>query len=168
MAGSLIGSLISQRLRLGLGQLSFVHLLIHVQRYAFYLHGHGRHHIGGLTLFDKGVETTDVHLLIAHDIGCKELASALGIKRLYGGILNSGKLTYHSFHLSELYAETANLDLCIPAPHKCDVAVGHQAHHIAGVIHPVIALGGREGVGSKCLGSLFGAVEIASRHLRTG
>ena len=124
----------------GSGQCLLVHLLILVERNLVYLHRHCGHHIRRFPLLDEGIETLNIHLLIANDIGADELTATRGIKGLNCGILYLRIFAYDSLHLGEFDAEPANLHLGILATHKLDVAIGQPAHDVACVIYALISL----------------------------
>ena len=106
----------------GLRKCFLVDLLVLIQWYGINLHRHGRYHVRRLLIHDKVVERLNVHLLIADDIGCNELATVLIVKGLYGSILDTWELTNHSLHLFQLDAETTDLYLSVATAHKLDVA----------------------------------------------
>ena len=152
----------------GFGQGALVHLLVLVERDGIDLHGHGGHHIGRFLVEDEVVERLDVDGLVAHDVGSDELAAAFLVEGLNGGILDARELADDAFHLLELDAETANLDLAVAASHKLNVATGQIAHNVAGAIDAAVFLAGGEGIVDIHLGCLLGTVEVAAAHLRSG
>ena len=151
-----------------------VHLLVLVERDGFDLHRNGRHHVGWLLVEDEVVESLDVHLLIAHDIGCDELTAttAFHIESLHSDILDAWEFADDSLHLFQFDAEATDLYLSILTSHKLDVAVRQIAHNIAGTIAagkfvPIpFILFNNEGILNKHLCCFIGTVQIASTYLR--
>ena len=153
--------MLSNNLFHGLWQDFLVHLLVLVQRYMIYLHGHGWHHVWRFLLKYEPVEGLDVYLMVAHHVGSYELASACIVKRLHGNVFNAWKLTYNTLHLLQFDAESAYLHLSVFPAHKLYVAVRQVAHHVARSVAPApLRL-------HKSLGSLLRTVKVSPAHLRT-
>ena len=124
---------------LGFRQGFLVHLLVLVERDAFYLHGHGRHHVRRLLVENEIVKCLNVNLLVSHDVGCNELAIAtLLVKSLHGSVLNARELTDDGLHLFQFDAEATNLHLSVAASNKLDVAIGQVADDVTGAVNALI------------------------------
>ena len=114
-----------------LGQGTLVHLLVLVQGDGVDLHRHGGHHIGRLLVEDEAVQSIDVHLLVADDVGSNELSvSTLLVEGLYGGVLDAGELTDDGLDLFQFDTEAADFHLTVAAAHKLNVAGGQIADDV--------------------------------------
>ena len=154
-----------------LGQLALVHFLVLVQGNGVQLHDDGGHHVRWFALADKGFQRAggDGFPFFHHDVrGNVFAAAAFVVKGLHGHIRDGGILPDDGFDFGQLDAEAPDLHLSVTAADEVDFAVGQIPHHIAGVVHPVKALGGAEGIGRKALGVLFGAVQVSAAHTAPG
>ena len=152
----------------GLWQRFLVDLLVLVEWDGINLHRHGGHHIGRLAVEDEVVQGLDVHLLVADDVGRDELASAILVESLHGGVLDAGELTDDGLDFLEFDAETANLHLSVLAAYELDVARGQVAHNVTGAVAArIFMIISYEGVVDKHLCRLFRTVQITERHLWT-
>ena len=154
---------------LWLRQCLFVHLLVLVEGNGIYLHRHGRHHIRWFLVEDEVVQSLDVYLLIADDVGGNELTiSSFLVVCLYRSILDAWEFTNHALHLFQFDAEATNLHLTILSSDELDIPVGQVAHNVA----CAIAAGVFPGISGKRilnihLCRLLRTVQIASTHLWT-
>ena len=153
---------------LGFGQRLLVDFLVLIQGDGINLHGHSRYHVGRFLIHDEVVEGFNIDGLVADDIGSDKLASTFLVKGLNRGIFNAWELSYNTLYLLQLDAETAYLDLSVAASHKLDIASGQIAHDVAGAVDAGILLLVSKGIIDKYLGGLFGTVQVAAAHLRTG
>ena len=143
----------------------FVHFLILIQRYLVNLHCYGRNHVGRLLVEDIVVQGLNINLLIANDICCNELTTALLVESLHRSILNTRELTNHRFHLLQFDTEATNLYLSVTTSYKRDVAIGQIAHDIACTINPVILCFRRKWIRYIYLCRLLRAVQITTGNL---
>src|SRR6185369_6407968 len=72
----------------------------------------------------------------------------------------------HRLHLSELDAETADLDLMVDPPEEVELAVPTPACQVTGPVEPLSPLP-TEGVGHEALGGQIRTVQIAPTHSGT-
>ncbi len=147
-----------------------VHFLVLVERNAVDLHRHGRHHIRWLLVEDKIVQSVDVHLLVADDIGRDEFAASFLVERLHRSILDVRELTDDSLHFLQFDAEAADFHLTVLTSHKLNIARGQITYDVAGtvdtgVLGTIITRDKR--VGDKHLSGFLRAVQITSAYLRT-
>ena len=154
----------ADRLRQG----ALVHLLILVQGDRVNLHRHGGHHIGRFLVEDEVVQSLDVHLLVADDVGSHELSvSTLLIEGLHGGILDAGKLADDGLDFLQFDAEAADFHLSVATAHKLNVAGGQVADDVTrAVAAGVFLVSFVKGIADKHLSRLLWAVQVATAHLR--
>ena len=155
-------------LLLRLRQRALIDFLVLVERNGINLHRHGGHHVGRFLVEDELIECLDVNGLVAHHVGCNELAAAIFVESLHRGILDTREFADDALHLFQFDAETANLHLSVAASHELDVAIGQEAHDVARAVSVLVFFVGGEGVGDVNLCRLFGTVQIAPAHLRSG
>ena len=109
---------------LWLRQCLFVHLLVLVEGNGINLHCYGRHHIRWFLVEDEVVQSLDVYLLIADDVGGNEFSiSSFLVICLYRSILDAREFTDNSFHFFQLNAKATNLHLSILASNELDITV---------------------------------------------
>ena len=152
----------------GLREGFLVHLLVLVERNPVDLHRYSGHHVRRFLLHDEVVQCLDVNGFISNNIGCDELAAALLVEGLHGGVLDTWELADDTLDLFELDAESTNLDLSVLASHELDVAIREIAHDVAGAVDVRVFLAGIEGVGDIDLSGFLGTIEVAPGHLRSG
>ena len=151
-----------------LGQGALVHLLVLVQGDGVNLHRHGGNHIGRLLVKDEAVQSLDVHLLVADDIGSHELSvSTFLVEGLHGGILDAGELADDGLDLFQFDAEAADFHLSVATAHKLDVAGGQVADDVTRAVAAGVFLAfAGKGITDKHLSRLLWAVQVATAHLR--
>ena len=141
-----------------------------VQRDAVDLHGHCRHHIRRFLVEDEVVQSLDVNLLVAYDVGGDELStvSTFLIEGLHRSVLDTRELTDDGFHLFQLDTEAADLHLSVSSTHKLYVARRQVAYDVARAIDTHIFLILGEWVADIHLCGFLRTVQVATAHLWTG
>ena len=88
-----------------------VHLLVLIQRNLLDLHDGFRDHVGWFLLRNKLPQSVLIKLCVRNQIGGQVLPAGWRVESLYGGIRNTRELTDDFFHLRQLDAEPADLNL---------------------------------------------------------
>jgi len=81
----------------------------------------------------------------------------------HGPLRDAGQPAERGLDLAQFDAEPPQLDLAVVAPEVDDVAVGEQAHPVAGAVQPRADRGGRL---DEAFGVQFGPVQVAARDAR--
>ncbi len=99
-----------------------------------------------------------------NDVG-HQLRGALAIRPHGHRRLAHGRvLTQVHLDLGQLDAESAKLDLVVPAPGELHLAIGQVAAEVPGAIEAIVGAS-REGTGHEALGRQGGLAQVAARQM---
>ena len=131
---------IATALALRFGQRTLVYFLILIQWDSIDLHGHSGYHVWRFLVENKLIEGFNINFLVTDDVSGNELSTALFVKGLYGGILDTGEFTDDSLYLLQFDAETANLHLSVTSANELYVAAGEVTHDVTRAIDTTVFL----------------------------
>ena len=124
----------------GFRQAFAVYFAVVVTGYRLYLHDQLGHHVGRLQSRHMTLDSIGIELAFAGDVGHNIGAVERVVGRLDGGFLHTRTRKHGSLHLTQLNAETANLDQAVATSGKQEIAIGVTTHEVARAECALIAL----------------------------